>query len=152
MPRLPDLPAGAPLVIVSPPAPLEEMPVLYGLCRQALRAAPVRGGLRHLSDLALAVGVASRPELGRLLAGALLDRLDRDEAFHRQLAETALVYLDNAGRVEPTASALHVHPNTVKYRVRRFAEITGRHLTPRTGTAVSEAAHWWWALRTWLAG
>ena len=150
VPRLPDLPADSPVVIASPATSLQRVPALYALCRQALRAAPGGGGLRRLSDLALAVAVSSQPELGRLLAGALLDRLDPGDAFHRQLAETALVYLDHAGRVEPAANALHVHPNTVKYRVRRFGEITGRRLTPRTGTAVSHAAHWWWALHTWL--
>ncbi len=150
VPRLPDLPADSPLVVASPAAPLERVPALYALCRQALGSAPGGGGLRRLSDLALAVAVSSQPELGRLLSGALLDRLDPGDAFHRQLAETALAYLDNAGRVEPAASALHVHPNTVKYRIRRFGEITGQRLTPRTGTAVLHAAHWWWALRTWL--
>ncbi len=151
VPRLPSLPPEAPLVVASPAASLKQVPVLYGLCRQALRAAPGGSGLRRLSELALAVAVSSQPELGRLLAGALLEGLDPADDFHRQLAETALAYLDNAGRVETTAKALHVHPNTVKYRVRRFGEVTGRTLTPRPGAAVANAAHWWWALSTWLA-
>jgi DNA-binding PucR family transcriptional regulator len=43
-----------------------------------------------------------------------------------------------------------VHPNTVKYRIRRLQELVGRPLAPATGTAVADAAHWWWALRSWL--
>lgn len=150
IPRLPDLPPGTPLLVASPAVPLSEIPALYGLCRAALRAIPGETGLRHLTDLALTVAAAAEPELGRLLTRTLLDRLDPADAFHRQLAETALAYLDNACRIEPTAGSLHVHPNTVKYRVRRFGEITGRSLAPPERAAIAHSAHWWWALRTWL--
>jgi hypothetical protein len=151
VPRLPRLPPDVPLVVAAPAASPEELPGLYGLCRDALSAATGRTGLWRLADLAFVTAAAARPELGRLLAGDLLDGLDADDGFHRLLAETALAYLDNGGRVEPTASVLHVHPNTVKYRVRRFGEITGRCLNPRAGMAVADAAQLWWALRTMLA-
>ncbi|MEV5706089.1 helix-turn-helix domain-containing protein [Actinoallomurus sp. NPDC052274] len=150
VPLVPDLPAGA-LFVASPAVPLADVPSMYALCRAALRAVAGEGGLHRLPDLALAVAAAGAPDLGRLLADTLLDRLDPADDFHRQLAETALAYLDNDKRIEPTAGALHVHPNTVKYRVRRFADITGRSLVPPTGAAVAHSAHWWWALRTWLA-
>ncbi|MEV5751248.1 helix-turn-helix domain-containing protein [Actinoallomurus sp. NPDC052308] len=151
VPMVPDLPAGAPLFVASPAVPLADVPSMYALCRAALRAVAGEGGLHRLPDLALAVAAAGAPDLGRLLADTLLDRLDPADDFHRQLAETALAYLDNDKRIEPTAGALHVHPNTVKYRVRRFGDITGRSLVPPTGAAVAHSAHWWWALRTWLA-
>lgn len=153
VPRLPRLSPGvdAPLMVAAPAAPPGDLPGLYELCLRALAAAAGRTGLWRLADLAFVTAIASRPELGRLLAEDLLAGLDPDEAFHRQLAETALAYLDNSGRVEPTAMALHVHPNTVKYRVRRFGEITGRCLTPRPGMGVADAAHLWWALRSLLS-
>jgi DNA-binding PucR family transcriptional regulator len=152
VPRLPRLPPtpDAPLVVAAPAAPPADLPELYELCRRALPAATGRAGLWRLADLAFVTATAARPELGRLLAEDLLDGLDPGDGFHRLLAETVLVYLDNSGRVEPTATALHVHPNTVKYRVRRFGEITGRHLATRPGMAVADAAHLWWALRTLL--
>ncbi|MCO5998374.1 helix-turn-helix domain-containing protein [Actinoallomurus rhizosphaericola] len=151
VPRLPDLPAGTPLLVASPAVPLADIPSMYALCRAALRAVEGEQGLHRLPDLALAVATSGAPDLGRLLADGLLDGLDPADDFHRQLAETALAYLDNDKRIEPTAGALHVHPNTVKYRVRRFGDITGRCLAPPTGAAVAHSAHWWWALRTWLA-
>jgi DNA-binding PucR family transcriptional regulator len=80
----------------------------------------------------------------------LLPGLDPVNPFHRQLAETVLAYLDHSQRLESTAAALHVHPNTVKYRIRRFAELTGRPPVLRNGSAIEDGAHWWWALRTWL--
>jgi DNA-binding PucR family transcriptional regulator len=36
-----------------------------------------------------------------------------------------LAYLDAFGDVRSAAKLLHVHPNTLRYRVRRAAEVTG---------------------------
>lgn len=41
------------------------------------------------------------------------------------LLETLDAYLANGGSIEGTARALFVHPNTVRYRVRRIADVTG---------------------------
>ncbi len=41
------------------------------------------------------------------------------------LLETVATYLDNGGSIEATARALFVHPNTVRYRLRRVGEVTG---------------------------
>ncbi|MCW3157402.1 helix-turn-helix domain-containing protein [Micropruina sp. KQZ13P-5] len=43
------------------------------------------------------------------------------------LLESLVAYLDNSGSVEATARALFVHPNTVRYRLRRIAEVSGYH-------------------------
>lgn len=43
------------------------------------------------------------------------------------LAETVESYLDHAGVLEACARTLFVHPNTVRYRLRRVADLTGRH-------------------------
>jgi DNA-binding PucR family transcriptional regulator len=44
------------------------------------------------------------------------------------LLETLTTYLDTSGSIEATGRNLFVHPNTVRYRLRRIAEVTG--LTP----------------------
>ncbi len=41
------------------------------------------------------------------------------------LLDTLTAYLDSGGSIEATARALFVHPNTVRYRVRRIADVTG---------------------------
>jgi len=46
------------------------------------------------------------------------------EASHT-LLDTLTAYLDSGGSIEATARALFVHPNTVRYRVRRIADVTG---------------------------
>jgi hypothetical protein len=44
------------------------------------------------------------------------------------LLETLTAYLDASGSIEATGRVLFVHPNTVRYRLRRVADVTG--LTP----------------------
>jgi hypothetical protein len=152
--RLPDPAPAGPLMVAAPPVRPGDVAPMYALGRRALRAGAAAGltGVRELADLALLTVTEAEPELGGLLADALLTGLDPDEPFHRELAETALAYLDHGGRIEPTAAALHVHGNTVKYRIRRFHELTGRPLQePGGGAAVSRTANRWWALRHWLA-
>ena len=152
--RLPDPPRACPLLVAAPPVPPAAVAPMDALGRRALRAGVAAGltGLRELADLALLTATEGEPELGGLLTAALPGALDPDDPFHVELAETALAYLDHGGRIEPTAAALHVHGNTVKYRIRRLQELTGRPLLdPSAGAAVSRAAHWWWALRRWLA-
>ncbi|WP_137723721.1 PucR family transcriptional regulator [Prescottella subtropica] len=57
------------------------------------------------------------------------------------LAETLDTYLDSGGAVEACARQLFVHPNTVRYRLKRIAEITGRDPTnPRDAYVLRVAA------------
>ena len=44
------------------------------------------------------------------------------------MLETVSSFLDHGGSIEGTARAMFVHANTVRYRLRRAAEVTG--LTP----------------------
>jgi DNA-binding PucR family transcriptional regulator len=77
----------------------------------------------------------------RLLTGdptarrALIDRAYRrlmpDDT---PLLETVATYLELGRSLEGTARVLFVHPNTVRYRLKRVAEITGWDATdPREG-------------------
>jgi len=47
------------------------------------------------------------------------------------LTETLDAYLDCGGAIEACARKLFVHPNTVRYRLRRIADFTGRDPTLR---------------------
>lgn len=53
------------------------------------------------------------------------------------LLETAVTYLERCGTLEGTARALFVHPNTVRYRLRRITDVTGWSPTdPREATCL----------------
>jgi hypothetical protein len=54
-----------------------------------------------------------------------------------ELLETLDAFLSHGGALEATARALFVHPNTVRYRLRRVAEVTGfAPLLPRDAFAL----------------
>ncbi|WP_309501054.1 helix-turn-helix domain-containing protein [Saccharopolyspora gloriosae] len=59
-----------------------------------------------------------------------LNALFEHDAEHSgSLARSVLAYLEHFGDVRAASSALHVHPNTLRHRTRRAAEITGLDLT-----------------------
>ena len=70
----------------------------------------------------------------RALAGdtrarrALVDKVTRPLRDRPSLRETVPAYLDEGG-LEATARRLFVHPNTVRYRLGRIADLTGYDLT-----------------------
>ncbi|MFF5077146.1 helix-turn-helix domain-containing protein [Actinoplanes sp. NPDC000266] len=146
-PRLPTgRTAGPPILIVATPAlSLAHAPAAHRLCLTALRASSPEAGIRWVTDLAAETALASQPLLGSLLAAELLAALDPADEFHRRLATTALAYLDHGHRLDLTASMLHLHPNTVRYRLHRLTDLTGFAESP----SLSGTVRWWWALRSW---
>jgi hypothetical protein len=123
---------GAGPVVVGPPVP--------DLRSAGLSAHAALAGLR----VAGAWPDAPRP----VTASDLLPEraLDGDEAARAQLIDevyepllaggtalldTVMTYLEQGSSLEATARMLFVHPNTVRYRLRRVAEITG--LSPAAG-------------------
>ncbi len=145
------------LVVASPAAGLAEIRGLYSLCAMALPTAAKRHsrGLHEVADLSVETALDAQPGLAGLLGRTVLSALTPGDAFHHQLVSTALTYLDHGRRLDQTAAALHVHANTVRYRLGRLQEITGSSLDLEEHTDGSQVLHtvaWWWALRTWLAG
>ena len=59
----------------------------------------------------------------------------------RRSTETLDAYLDSGGAIEACARKLFVHPNTVRYRLKRIADFTGRDPTlPRDAYVLRVAA------------
>jgi len=75
--------------------------------------------------------LAERVLVGDAPARALLlDRIWKPlSANGGTLLETAATYLESGGGLEGTARLLFVHPNTVRYRLGRIADLTGYQLT-----------------------
>jgi DNA-binding PucR family transcriptional regulator len=56
------------------------------------------------------------------------------------LLDTVMTYLEQGNSLEATARLLFVHPNTVRYRLRRVAEVTGWDpLDPREAYVLQQA-------------
>ncbi len=124
---------GAGPVVVGHPAP--------GLATAGDSARSALSGIRAVA----AWPSAPRPVLAadllpeRALAGDKVARAQlRDELYATlhatgpALVETLTAYFDSGGTLEGTARALFVHPNTVRYRLRRATEVCGLSpLSPR---------------------
>lgn len=61
-------------------------------------------------------------------AAAALGPLAEDTVRARRMLETLEAYLEADGNLQATAAALFVHRHTLRYRLRRIEELTGRRL------------------------
>ncbi|HEX8520250.1 MAG TPA: helix-turn-helix domain-containing protein [Pseudonocardia sp.] len=116
------------------PGPVVVGPVAAGLTGAHTSAHEALAGLR---------AAAGRPDAPRPVAAddLLPERaLAGDPAAHRRLVATAVTpltdaggellrtlaaYVEGGGSLEACARRLYVHPNTVRYRLRRVGEVTG---------------------------
>ncbi|MYS93836.1 MULTISPECIES: PucR family transcriptional regulator [Streptomyces] len=70
--------------------------------------------------------LSARPEIRDPRLTALVSH---DSRHQGRLAETLLTYLNSFGDIRAAAAQLHVHPNTLRYRLRRTEELTGLDLS-----------------------
>jgi hypothetical protein len=130
---------------VSPPyRSLADTPRALQLARTALAAVPVGLTEVHLFDPSpLAALMAIEPNEGQRIAHEVLGGVLALPADDRTiLLETLNAYLDHDGSAERSGDILHCHPNTVRYRLRRLQELTGRSLSdPRGATELAAASY-----------
>lgn len=100
------------------------------LARVALRGAASPGKVVVFGRDSLSVAAASAPDVMARLSRAILAGLDAMPAEDRAiLLDTFGAWLDHGGSADEAARRLYVHPNTVRYRLRRLEERTGRTLS-----------------------
>lgn len=64
----------------------------------------------------------------QLARGALAPILQHDAEHGTDLLHTLSVYFHNQGRLRPSAAQLFVHEHTLRYRIERIEQLTGRNL------------------------
>ena len=113
--------AGTDLRVAAAEAPTTPALVEAGeLACDVLRLARPEPGLYVLRDVLLDYQL-SRPSSAQAHLAALVAPLDR----FPDLLRTLEVYLQHDLDRRRTAAALHVHPNTLDYRLKRVVELTG---------------------------
>ncbi|MGW3184733.1 PucR family transcriptional regulator [Kitasatospora sp. NPDC001119] len=115
--------AGVPVLAGAAPATPAEVPGAAALAYEVLDVARAFGrppGLHRLDDVLLEYQL-TRPSQARSRLAALLEPL----ADAEELLITLHTHLAGGLNRRHTASALHLHPNTVDYRLRRIAALTG---------------------------
>jgi len=128
------------------PGTLAAMPAEFRRASRAMDAACASGrqGVVDLGALGLVPAVLYDEDVGACMLERYVLPLQREGRPGTVVLDTAECYLRHDCQVQQTATELDVHPNTVRYRVRRFEQASGCSLR-HTGS-LAEA---WWALRLW---
>jgi hypothetical protein len=106
------------------------------LARIALRGAFGARSVTVFDRDPLAIAAASAPDVMQRVASSILAALDQSTASERSLLlNTFGTWLDSGGSASQAASTLFCHPNTVRHRLRRLEQRTGRSLADPRGIA-----------------
>ncbi|HXD54473.1 MAG TPA: helix-turn-helix domain-containing protein [Solirubrobacteraceae bacterium] len=126
-------PAGA-LCAVEPAAPrgalaaaLERVRLVIDLGRRLGRSGELGAG-----EVALELLLAGGPDAAEHLEARVFGPLEGEAGRRAVLPETLAAFLSCDADRRSAAAELHIHPNTLDYRLRRIEELTGLRLaTPR---------------------
>ncbi|WP_345668416.1 PucR family transcriptional regulator [Streptomyces similanensis] len=121
---------------------LRDTPQALRFARRALSVLEGTGpGVVRFDDDPLAMVVsAAAPEAAHLVEVVLRPVLGLPTAERSRLLRTLEHWFAAAGSAAGAARSLFVHPNTVRYRLRRVEELTGRSLSDPRATADIRAA------------
>ena len=100
---------------------------------------------RDLGIYGLLVGSATRQAMQSMVERTLGPILKADSDGGPDLVKTLHTFLTNDRHLEHTAAALHVHPNTVRYRVSRAQQLLDVNLKSPDDSFLLELAlrvHW----------
>jgi PucR family transcriptional regulator, purine catabolism regulatory protein len=85
---------------------------------------------------------SDQTDLQVLVSDVLGEAISYDREHGAEIVPTLRTWLERGRRTPEAAQALHIHPNTLLYRIRRFEEISGRSLA-----STESLAEVWLALR-----
>lgn len=88
---------------------------------QVIRMIGYPAGVYQVDDVPVEVSLMRSPDLAGLLAGRLVPLYSSGAP----LLETLRMYLETSQDRRQAAGALHIHSNTLDYRLRRIRELTG---------------------------
>lgn len=113
-------------VAIGPFVPLSRIAESARICENVwtivLRGAP---GIHSLADLTWQVAIPGQADLNRHLIDCFVLPLRPDTAAGADVLETVRTWIGTMMNVKKTAEMLHVHENTVRYRLQRFHDAVG---------------------------
>src|SRR4030095_12872358 len=117
----------------------------YALRARAASGSELAGGLATVDDLRahrLLLAVHQEAVLDDFTTALLAPLHEYDRRHRGQLVASLRAFLEHNGNWETAARALGVHRHTLRYRIGRTEELTGRSLA-----AADDRAELWLALR-----
>ena len=142
VPRKPDMEHSG-LLAVGPAAPLCMQASSFRAASTALRTAQAFGrtGVITLADLGALPLTLTGDDLAEVVKEQHFGALDDGAEITRDIQRTVWSWLQADQNVDDVAARLHVHPNTVRYRLGRFRTLTGLD-----GRKTGELVLMWWML------
>jgi hypothetical protein len=128
-------------VAVGPPRPVERLQESFALASRTLETMRAFDlvGVHNLDALGVLPAIVADRAVGDGLVRRYLEPLAASRA---EIAASLRALFESDMHVERAAEQLFVHPNTLRYRMGRFEEITGANLrSPKCALEV------WWALQ-----
>ena len=101
-----------------------------------------RPGVHTLESLGLLPTVITSGRVGDRVSERLVETVEREGPTGEALVQTVGVYLEHGLQAGEAAQALHLHPNSLRKRLRRYEELTGVDLHN-----MDDLAAIWWALK-----
>lgn len=122
------------VIAVGPPEPLSTIAHSFETATRILAWMRGRGltGSAGVEEISWRLAVPREPVVGSLLFDRYLAPLRAHGEFGMVLEQTLRGFLAHDCNVPATAAALSVHPNTLRYRLQRYGEITGRSVDSTT--------------------
>jgi hypothetical protein len=126
---------------VGPPRPVERLPESFELASRALATMRAFGlvGVKDIDSLGALPAIVADRAVGEALVRRYLEPLAGSQT---EIAASLRALFECDMHIERAAEQLFVHPNTLRYRIGRFEELTGANL--RNTTSALEV---WWALQ-----
>lgn len=141
-PQRPDAPKGL-CVAVGPLMPVDELARSYRLAELAARAAAGRPGVVGLPELTWRLAAGDHGEITEHLRARFIDPCLAQGTFGDELLAALRAWLVHGRSIPQAAQALFVHPNTLRYRLQRFTELTNFD-----DHDIDDLVGLWWALET----
>jgi hypothetical protein len=88
--------------------------------------AGLTGRVVSLDEVLIEHIARSTPHVDRILDETLHPLVEYDRRHRTALVDTVRTYVETGFNLRRSADVLHVHPNTVMYRLRRVQELSGR--------------------------
>jgi hypothetical protein len=129
---------------IGPPAMLGDLENSFRLATRALESAAAADltGPIGIEQLGLLPAVIADGDVGDEIERRMIEPVLAQGKPGITLLETVRRYVENDLRLELTAEQMFLHVNTVRYRLRRFEDLTGTSLRH-----VDDLVQIWWAFR-----
>lgn len=118
------------VLAIGPAAPFADMRNSFRIAKRVFEAVSgERSGVFGLEHVGWRIGATDDPDLAGLLDDRYIEPLRQTRGSSEHIVEALAAYLRHDQSIPAAAASLHMHVNSLRYRLSRFEELTGRRLS-----------------------